>query len=149
MREYYVESQDLYLSVGLPFTLDDVQYPDNWLQLSHVSDRMELGITETARIGTPQPDDMYFNTEVWEGAVCRIESQPRPPKARNPLQELQELDTKKALTQRNLREFIMLMAQALPALGIDITQIKGIRDVIEVESQAVELRELVRAAAST
>lgn len=61
-----------------------------------------------------------------------------------PLQSLQALDTENQLTQRNLRETVMLMAEAFKAISggaVDLSQIPGVSRVYEVEAQAQALRE--------
>lgn len=56
--------------------------------------------------------------------------------------KLAQLDTDNHLTQRNLREFILLTAKAVQQLnpGLDLTQIPGIAKVAQVEAQAAALR---------
>jgi hypothetical protein len=58
-----------------------------------------------------------------------------------PLEQLAQLDAANMLTQRNLRDFILLTVEALK-LGqpIDLSPVLGISKVIAVEAQAVELR---------
>lgn len=55
--------------------------------------------------------------------------------------KLQALDTANALTQRNLRDFILLTTEALK-LGqpVDLTQVRGIQAVMAVEAEAAVLR---------
>ena len=56
---------------------------------------------------------------------------------------LAQLDTENALTQRNLRETVMLMAEAFKTVtngAVDLSQIPGVAKVYEVEAQAAALR---------
>ena len=65
---------------------------------------------------------------------------PQPP---TPLELLAKLDADNALTQRNLRETIMLMAEAFKAAtngAIDLSQVRGVQMVYAVEAQAEALR---------
>ena len=65
---------------------------------------------------------------------------PAPP---TPIDLLQKLDAENALTQRNLREFILLTAEAVKqATGgaLDMSQLPGVAMVKAVEAQAAELR---------
>ena len=57
-------------------------------------------------------------------------------------EQLAQLDTSNMLTQRNLREAIMLLTTAIHTLnpGMDLTQIPGVAKVFEVEAQAEALR---------
>lgn len=60
-----------------------------------------------------------------------------------PLDLLAKLDTENALTQRNLRETVMLMAEAFKMVtngAVDLSQIPGVQKVYEVEAQAQALR---------
>jgi hypothetical protein len=57
--------------------------------------------------------------------------------------KLNALDAANTLTQRNLRETIMLMAEAFKAVSnnsVDLSQIPGVKKVYEVEAQAQSLR---------
>lgn len=66
--------------------------------------------------------------------------QPTPP---TPLELLAKLDADNALTQRNLRETIMLMAEAFKAAtngAVDLSQVRGVQMVYAVEAQAEALR---------
>lgn len=65
---------------------------------------------------------------------------PVPP---TPLELLAKLDADNALTQRNLRETIMLMAEAFKAAtngAIDLSQVRGVQMVYAVEAEAEALR---------
>lgn len=60
----------------------------------------------------------------------------------DPASQLAQLDSENTLTQRNLREVIMLVTRAISTLnpGLDLTQIPGVAKVFEVEAQATALR---------
>lgn len=64
---------------------------------------------------------------------------PPPPTTQ---QLLATLDADNALTQRNLREFILLMSQAVKQLNpaVDLSLIPGIAKVADIETQASLLR---------
>jgi len=58
-------------------------------------------------------------------------------------QQLSALDSANALTQRNLRETVMLMAEAFKQISggaVDLSTIPGVAKVYEVEAQAAALR---------
>ena len=60
-----------------------------------------------------------------------------------PLELLAKLDADNSLTQRNLRETIMLMAEAFKAAtngAIDLSQVRGVQMVYAVEAEAEALR---------
>jgi hypothetical protein len=57
--------------------------------------------------------------------------------------QLAQLDAENTLTQRNLRETVMLMAEAFKTISggaVDMTVIPGVAKVFEVEAQAAALR---------
>jgi ABC-type glucose/galactose transport system permease subunit len=58
-----------------------------------------------------------------------------------PKEELAKLDSDYALTQRNIRDFILLTVEALK-LGqpVDLSQVRGVSVVAAVEAQAAALR---------
>lgn len=61
-----------------------------------------------------------------------------------PIQLLEELDSNNALTQRNLREIIILLSESIKHLSngnVDIAQIPGVAKVYIAEASAVKLRE--------
>jgi hypothetical protein len=65
---------------------------------------------------------------------------PPPP---TPLELLAKLDADNALTQRNLRETIMLMAEAFKVAtngAVDLSQVRGVQMVYAVEAEAEVLR---------
>ena len=44
----------------VPFTIGDVTYPANWLRLSSLEQRQELGITEEPDVVTPSYNQKFF-----------------------------------------------------------------------------------------
>lgn len=68
---------------------------------------------------------------------------PPPPTVQ---EQLAQLDAANALTQRNLRETVMLMAEAFKTVtngAVDLSTIPGVAKVYAVEAQAAELRSLL------
>lgn len=69
---------------------------------------------------------------------------PEPPKPLTPQEELNALDSANMLTQRNLREFILLTVEAIKQLSggaVDLSQVRGVSVVADVEREAEKLRE--------
>jgi hypothetical protein len=61
-------------------------------------------------------------------------------------EQLNALDAQNALTQRNLRETVMLMAEAFKTVtngAVDLSQIPGVAKVYAVEQEAAQLRALL------
>jgi hypothetical protein len=46
------------LPLDVPFTIDDVVYPANWLRASSSADKAAIGISEAAE--QPRPDDRFY-----------------------------------------------------------------------------------------
>jgi len=65
------------------------------------------------------------------------------PQPKTVAQQLAALDATNTLTQRNLRETVMLMAEAFKQISggaVDLSTIPGVAKVYEVEAQAAALR---------
>lgn len=63
--------------------------------------------------------------------------------ALTPAEKLAALDAENSLTQRNLRDTILLMAEAFKTLSggaLDLTQLPGVAQVAAVEAEAAALR---------
>lgn len=78
-----------------------------------------------------------------EGNTPEPADVPPPPTVQ---EQLAALDAANALTQRNLRESILLMAEAFKALSngaVDLAVIPGVAKVYEVEQEAKKLRSLL------
>ena len=59
------------------------------------------------------------------------------------LEKLAKLDAENTLTQRNLREFILLTVEAIKLAtnnAVDLSQVRGVSVVAAVEAQATVLR---------
>ena len=59
------------LPLGVAFTHDDIQYPDNWLQLSTEEDRTAIGITEVPDQSRPD-DRFYWVTQNPDGSYTAV-----------------------------------------------------------------------------
>ena len=68
---------------------------------------------------------------------------PPPPVPPTVIEQLAKLDADNTLTQRNLRETVMLMAEAFKIVtsgAVDLSSISGVAKVYEVEAKAELLR---------
>lgn len=87
-----------------------------------------------------QDDYITANLVPISDADLAILRAPSPPTIK---QQLAQLDADNTLTQRNLRETVMLMAEAFKAVSnnaIDLSHIPGVAKVIAVEAEATALR---------
>ena len=87
---------------------------------------------------------MRYETNLSTGEVTEHEDAPAMPEASPTAQDLlNKLDADNMLTQRNLRETVMLMAEAFKQVtngAVDLSGIPGVAKVYEVEAQAEALR---------
>jgi len=51
------------LAQGTAFTVNDIQYPANWLNLTTLAEKLAIGITEVAEV-TREDDRFYWNGDI-------------------------------------------------------------------------------------
>lgn len=144
---YYHAATQTYFTRGDAFTFDGVNHPaEKWADSEAIA---AMGLVPVVDVGTPKDSRYFVNTEELVGAQRRVVSTPKDPAvieadAKGDLRTaLAELDAANALTQRNLRETIMLMSEAFKQAtsgAVDLSQIPGVAKVYEVEAQAEALR---------
>jgi hypothetical protein len=87
---------------------------------------------------------MRYETNLQTGEVTEHEDAPATPEVPPTVQDqLNKLDADNALTQRNLRETVMLMAEAFKVVSnnaVDLSTIPGVQKVYAVEAEAAALR---------
>ena len=89
---------------------------------------------------------MRYETNISTGEVTEHEDAPviaSPPAPPTVIEQLAKLDADNTLTQRNLRETVMLMAEAFKQVtngAVDLSTIPGVAKVYEVEAEAAALR---------
>jgi len=79
----------------------------------------------------------------WYAHMTPTSQQVPPVVVPTPAQQLNKLDADNTLTQRNLRETIMLMNEAFKLVSsnaVDLSTIPGVAKVYEVEAEAAALR---------
>lgn len=74
---FYRQESNQYITEGMPFTIDDVQYPSNWLNLTTPEEKAALGLVEVVTVGERKDDRYYWNSEVLEGATLTITNLPK------------------------------------------------------------------------
>lgn len=144
---YYHPATQTYFTRGDAFTLEGVNHPaEKWADSEAIT---AMGLVPVVDVGTPADPRYFVNTEELVGAERRVVSTPKDPAvieadAKGDLRTaLAELDAANALTQRNLRETVMLMAEAFKQISggaVDLSAIPGVAKVYEVEAQAEALR---------
>jgi hypothetical protein len=74
---FYREASNQYIQEGVPFEIDETQYPSNWLNLSTPEEKAELGLQEVITVGERKDDRYYWVSEKLEGAELIITSTPK------------------------------------------------------------------------
>lgn len=74
---FYRQESNQYITEGMPFTIDDIQYPSNWLNLTTPEEKEALGLVEVVTVGERKDDRYYWNSEVLEGPTLTITNMPK------------------------------------------------------------------------
>lgn len=74
---FYCEKENLYIREGMPFELDDVSYPANWLNLSTPEEKAALDLIEVITVGERKDDRYYWVSEQLVGPELIITSTPK------------------------------------------------------------------------
>ena len=74
---FYRAKSNQYVVEGMPFEVDGIHYPANWLNLSSPQDKQSLGLQEVVIVGVRKDDRYYWVSESLEGAVLTIKSTPK------------------------------------------------------------------------
>ena len=128
---FYSSKTNQYISEGKAFTIDGVQYPSNWLNLSSVADKAAIGLQEVMATNSPLSDKFYWVSSSLSGAELTYTNTPK------------DLDTCKTneVSATNSAVFSMLS----PTDYIDIRNLRDAtykpewmtwRDTIRTQAQA-------------
>lgn len=102
---FYHPETDTYIREGAGFSLNGVDYPPVWLNLSSPEDKEALGLVEVVVIGERANERTHFITEELVGAEKRIINTPKPDEM---LEALDSTEREVELTRmRTLREQIL------------------------------------------
>lgn len=66
---FYREQSDQYITEGTSFSIDDTNYPSNWLNMTSPEDKAALGLVEVTDSNTPEDDRFYWVSATLTGAV--------------------------------------------------------------------------------
>ena len=139
MKKVYAFNQDKVFIGEVQLGPDDLSPLEQGVYL------VPAGCVESAPPAHTESEYAEFVSGTWVIKTIPIaEPLPEPiPTAPTPLELLDKLDADNTLTQRNLRETVMLMAEAfkqVTAGAVDLSTIPGVAKVYEVEAQAAVLR---------
>jgi hypothetical protein len=74
---YFNAASGKHFREGAPFTLNDIQYPANWLDLSTPEEKAALGLAEVITVGERKDDRYYWVSEKLEGATLTYTNTPK------------------------------------------------------------------------
>jgi hypothetical protein len=74
---YFHASSGTHIRDGVPFELDGVQYPANWLNLSTPKEKAALGLAEVITVGERKDDRYYWVSEKLEGETLTYTNTPK------------------------------------------------------------------------
>lgn len=74
---FYNAEHNQYVNEGSAFTLGDVAYPANWLNLASAEDKAAIGLVEVTVIGAPADDRYYWVSEQLDGATLTYVNTPK------------------------------------------------------------------------
>lgn len=74
---FYATKQNKYIVEGTSFELDEVQYPQNWLNLSTPEEKAALGLQEVITTNEPGDDRFYWVSETLDKATLTYVNTPK------------------------------------------------------------------------
>lgn len=140
---FYHQASNQHINEGQPFTIDGVQYPANWLNLSTPEDKQALGLVEVVTVGTREDDRYFYVSETLEGSVRTIVNTPKDPEQIAIMEKAEkqaEIDRLEStsLLPRVTREFMLIAFEAQaaaanvdPATNFAYTKVKELDDQIK------------------
>lgn len=74
---FYSSTDGQYIQENTPFTIDGVQYPANWLNLSTPEEKVALGLEEVVATNSPANDQYYWVSTELNGASLTYVNTPK------------------------------------------------------------------------
>ena len=74
---FYCATTQQYIQEGTAFTIDGVQYPANWLNLSTPEQKAELGLEEVIATNSPANDQYYWVSSSLSGPTLTYTNTPK------------------------------------------------------------------------
>ena len=74
---FYSSTDGQYIQENTPFTIDGVQYPANWLNLSTPEEKAALGLEEVVATNSPANDQYYWVSTELNGASLTYVNTPK------------------------------------------------------------------------
>ena len=74
---FYRAESNQYINEGMAFTIDGVQYPQNWLNLSTPEEKVSIGLVEVIATNSPANPQYYWVSEELNGPVLTYVNTPK------------------------------------------------------------------------
>jgi hypothetical protein len=74
---FYSTTDGQYINEGTAFTISDVQYPANWLNLSTPEEKASIGLEEVVATNSPANDQYYWVSTQLNGATLTYINTPK------------------------------------------------------------------------
>jgi hypothetical protein len=74
---FYSTTDGQYINEGQAFTIGDVQYPNNWLNLSTPEEKLAIGLEEVIAINQPVNDQYYWVSSTLDKATLTYTNTPK------------------------------------------------------------------------
>ena len=74
---FYSSTDGQYIQEGQAFTIGDVQYPQNWLNLSTPEEKLAIGLEEIVATNSPASDIYYWVTSTLDKASLTYTNTPK------------------------------------------------------------------------
>ena len=74
---FYHKENNQYIYETVPFEINGVQYPANWLNLSSAEEKLAIGITEVTTTNSPEDSRYYEVIQHLENGVITYENIPK------------------------------------------------------------------------
>ena len=73
----FYKAPNTYITENTSFTIDDVQYPPQWLNLSTPADKEALGLVEVVTVGEAKDPTYYWTGETLADGVLTLSATPK------------------------------------------------------------------------
>ena len=74
---FYSTTDGQYINEGQAFTIGDVQYPANWLNLSTPEEKLAIGLEEVIATNSPASDIYYWVSSTLDKASLTYTNTPK------------------------------------------------------------------------
>jgi hypothetical protein len=74
---FYSTTDGQYINEGQAFTINDVQYPQNWLNLSTPEEKLAIGLEEVVATNQPANDQYYWVSSTLDKATLTYTNTPK------------------------------------------------------------------------